>query len=125
MSVIYCSQCGFKHNYNLAKPNFCTQCGGPLGAVSPSNKKLPAVKKKVKEEEYDDDDDDEEYDDDDDEDSTNASYVPDIGKLAVAVEHTEGYNTFNLGSIFGQPSESSLPRRRRNMTLDNFKNTKK
>jgi ribosomal protein L37E len=123
MSVIYCSQCGFKHNYNLAKPNFCTQCGGPLGAVSPSNKKLPAVKNKVKEDEYDDD---EEYDDDDDdEDSTNASYVPDIGKLAVAVEHTEGYNTFNLGSIFGQPSESSSPRRRRNMTLDNFKNTKK
>jgi len=123
MSVIYCSQCGFKHNYNLAKPNFCTQCGGPLGAVSPSNKKLPAVKNKVKEDEYDDD---EEYDDDDDdEDSTNASYVPDIGKLAVAVEHTEGYNTFNLGSIFGQPSESSSPKRRRNMTLDNFKNTKK
>jgi hypothetical protein len=123
MSVIYCSQCGFKHNYNLAKPNFCTQCGGPLGAVSPYNKKLPAAKNKVKEDEYDDD---EEYDDDDDdEDSTNASYVPDIGKLAVAVEHTEGYNTFNLGSIFGQPSESSSPRRRRNMTLDNFKNTKK
>jgi hypothetical protein len=92
-----------------------------LGAVSPSNKKLPAAKNKVKEDEYDDD----EEDDDDDEDSTNASYVPDIGKLAVAVEHTEGYNTFNLGSIFGQPSESSSPRRRRNMTLDNFKNTKK
>lgn len=124
MSVIYCSQCGFKHGYNLAKPNFCTQCGTSLGAVmSSNNKKLPAVKNKVKEDDYDDDD--EEYDDDDDEDSTNASFVPDINKLAVAIEQTEGYNTFNLGSIFGQPSEFSTPRRRRNMTLDNFKNTKK
>jgi hypothetical protein len=91
--------------------------------MSSNNKKLPAIKNKVKEDDYDDDD--EEYDDDDDEDSTNASFVPDINKIAVAIEQTEGYNTFNLGSIFGQPSESSTPRRRRNMTLDNFKNTKK
>lgn len=124
MSAIYCSQCGKKHEYNLAKPNFCSSCGNPLGATMPSSKK----KQPIKEEEDDDYEDDEDFDDDDDDDGESYSSsrsVPSIRKIAVDIESSSPYNKFSLSSIIGADKEESAPKtKRRAQTLEDFKNNK-
>lgn len=112
MSAIYCSQCGKKHEYNLAKPNFCSSCGNPLGATMPSSKK----KQPIKEEEDDDYEDDEDFDDDDDDDGESYSSsrsVPSIRKIAVDIESSSPYNKFSLSSIIGTGKEESAPQNKK------------
>lgn len=129
MSVIYCSECGKKHEYNFAKPNFCSSCGSPFGMA-----KLKKQKPKQEEEEEEYDDDEEEYDDEDFEDDgesfTNSSRVPKIRKIQVDVETAAQYNTFDLGSIIGSeanpvPKGSTPKRRSRPVSLEDFKQNRK
>lgn len=123
MSVTYCSDCGKKHEYNFAKPNFCSSCGGSFGSVrSKSVNKRSSTQNNDNEEYFDEDDDDESF--------TNASYVPDIRKIQVDIENGAQYNTFNLGSIINNDSNSqaaiSSPRRiNRPASLEDFKQNKK
>lgn len=126
MSVIYCSQCGKKHEYNFAKPNFCSSCGGPFG--------MAKLKKATQPDPEEEDMDDEEYDDeefeDDGESFSNATRVPNIRKIQVDIETAAQYNTFDLGSIIGsdpnQASKASAPSRRNRATsLEDFKQNKK
>lgn len=125
MSAIYCSQCGKKHEYNLAKPNFCSSCGNPLGATMPSFKKKQPIKED-KGDDYDDDDDDDDIDDDDDKENYSSSLsVPSIRKIAVDIESSSPYNKFSLSSIIGTGKEESAPKtKRRAQTLEDFKNNK-
>lgn len=121
MSVTYCSGCGKKHEYNFAKPNFCSSCGESFGSVQ---------SKSVNKHNSTQNDDDEEDFDDDDGSFTNASYVPSIRKIQVDIENDSQYNTFNLGSIVSNDSNVasntfSPQRRNRSTSLEDFKQNKK
>ena len=124
MSVIYCSGCGKKHDYNFAKPNFCSTCGDPFGMA-----KLKKVSQAKQDESYDDDEDGEDYFEDDGESFSNANHVPNIRKIQVDIETAAQYNTFDLGSIIGTESNqtptASSPRRNRPTSLEDFKQNKK
>ena len=125
MSVIYCSECGKKHEYNFAKPNFCSSCGSSFGAA-----KLKKQKPKEEEEEGDYEDEDEEDFEDDGESFTNSTRVPNIRKIQVEVETSAVYSTFDLGSLIGSESnpvpKGSLPQRRNRPTsLEDFKQKRK
>ncbi len=126
MSVIYCSECGKKHEYSFAKPNFCSSCGGAFGIA-----KLKKANKPDPEEEYDDEDDDDYEDFEDDDGSfTNSKSVPNIRKIQVDIETAAQYNTFDLGSIIGSesntaPKTSAPKRRNRSTSLEDFKQNKK
>lgn len=127
MSVIYCSECGKKHEYNFAKPNFCSGCGNPFGAA-----KLKKQKPKEEEEDYDDEDEDDDEEDfeDDGESFTNSNRVPNIRKIQVEVETSATYNTFDLGSIIGSesnpvPKGSAIKRKARATSLEDFKQKRK
>lgn len=126
MSVIYCPECGKKHEYNFAKPNFCSGCGNAFGMA----KLKKSDKKTKKEEEYDDDDDDDEEFEDDDESFSNTNHVPNIRKIEVDIQTAAQYNTFDLGSIIDPESRSKpqapAPRRKnRSISLEDFKQNKK
>lgn len=125
MSVIYCSGCGKKHDYNFAKPNFCSTCGNPFGMA-----KLKKVSQAKEDENLEDDEDGEDYFEDDGESFSNATHVPNIRKIQVDIETDAQYNTFDLGSIIGsdsnQTSKASAPSRRSRATsLEDFKQNKK
>lgn len=109
MSAIYCSNCGIKHEYSYAKPKFCSSCGNPMGAQPLK----PTVAQRAAP--------DEDYEDDDgDEDSSNSSYVPQLRRLQVDVEPYSEGASFTLGSLFGENSPPSQPRRNRAKNLDDF-----
>lgn len=121
MSNIYCPDCGKRHEYNFAKPNFCSGCGSPFG--------LAKLKQNNKISLDSDDDDDDEFEDDG-ESFTNARHVPNIQRIQVDIETEEQYNTFDLGTIVnGQPSStsraSSPKRRARSQSIEDFKQNKK
>lgn len=116
MSVIFCSECGKKHEYNFAKPNFCSGCGSALGATMPSPKKLPTKQTRASRAQMDDHD---------DEGSSDYDEVPELAELEVDVESSTDYNTFTLGSVFGQGGAPPSRSRRKSVTLDDFKNNKK
>lgn len=114
MNHIFCSSCGNKIQYNLAKPNFCTKCGTGLSSIAVAKKISPANRQS---EDFDEDE-------DLDEDETSIAHVPNIKKLAVDIESDSGNHSFNFGSLFGQNAENSFkPRRRR--SVDDFIDEKK
>lgn len=119
MSLLYCSQCGKKHEYNFAKPNFCSACGYSLGVVlaskQPTAAKAPArkVRPTTDEEDFDD------------EDFSDTDELPEIDKLEFDVENFSDYNSFSLGSIFGQDQTIPKTTRKRSVSLEDFKNNKK
>jgi hypothetical protein len=120
MSVTFCSECGKKHEYSFAKPNFCSGCGasfGPAKLASASKKTIPekSVHRRSQEE----------FEDIDDEDYSYLDELPDIDKIQVDVQQFDENSTFSLGSIFGQPQEPSSRRRRESLSLETFKNNKK
>jgi hypothetical protein len=124
MSVIYCSGCGKKHDYNFAKPNFCSTCGGAFGMA-----KLKKVSQAKEDEDIENDEEGEDYFEDDGESFSNVNSVPKIRKIQVDIETAAQYNTFDLGSIIGsesnQTSRGSSPRRNRSTSLEDFKQNKK
>jgi hypothetical protein len=48
MNKVFCSSCGHKNVYEVAKPKFCAACGTPIGLAAPA----PARKEAVAEIEY-------------------------------------------------------------------------
>jgi hypothetical protein len=114
MNHIFCSSCGNKLQYSLAKPNFCTKCGNSLGSIAIAKKILPSQSFENLDQE----------DDDLDEDETSVASVPSIRKLAVDIESDSGNHSFNLGSLFGQNTENSFKQTRRR-SVDDFIDEKK
>ena len=114
MNHIFCSSCGNKLQYNLAKPNFCTKCGSSLGVIAIA-KKIPPSRQS--EDLYEDIE-------DLDEDETSVASIPNIRKLAVDIEADGGNHSFNLGSLFGQNTENSFKQTRRR-SVDDFIDEKK
>lgn len=123
MSITYCPDCGKKHEYNFAKPNFCSSCGLSFGASKPK------TIKKVSAQEDKEDFDEEDFEGDDDS-FSNATSVPNIRKIQVDIETSAIYSTFDLGSLFGSGSDTepkaSAPRRRSNsLSIEDFKQNKR
>jgi ribosomal protein L37E len=115
MNSTFCPNCGVKHTYNYSKPKFCSSCGNALGAVL--TQPVKASKTRSIEDDYEDEDFDPENSDSD--------YIPRITKLQVDIEKDSEYNSFSLGSIFGQGSEPSKTTRRRSAaSVDDFVNQK-
>jgi len=112
MNHIFCSSCGSKIQYSLAKPNFCTKCGSGLGSISVAKK--PANSRSIAEESYDEDL---------DEDENNIDSIPNIKKLAVDIEPDGGNHSFTFGSLFGDSTRAYSGGRRR--SVDDFIDEKK
>lgn len=108
MNHIFCSNCGNKIQYNLAKPNFCTKCGTGLSSLSVSNE---IVKKKNA------------PDIDLEEDETDIDDLPSLRKIAVDIENFSENSSFTLGNLFGTPTQAF--KGRRNRSVDEFIDEKK
>jgi len=122
MSISYCPDCGKKHEYNFAKPNFCSSCGLSFGTSKP--KTINKVSAKEDAEDFNEED----FEGDDS--FSNATSVPHIRKIQVDIEIDEEYNTFDLGSIIGGTSSassrtSSPKRRSSSMSIEDFKQNKR
>lgn len=111
MNAVFCSNCGAKHQYSFAKPNFCSKCGSTMGAsiASESKVKEARVQSRAKPEDY-------EYDD---EEYSDVDYAPNLRKIDVDVEQFSDNSSFTLGSLFGDTSSPSQPRRK-SFELDDF-----
>ena len=111
---MFCSNCGMKHTFNYAKPNFCSGCGGSLGVVE---KKKPVQQSTAADEEGDGD-----YEDDEDNIPTR---VPKLSKIQVEIENNEQSTSFTLGSLF---AENAAPvktvRRNQPRMIEDFINEK-
>ena len=122
MSISYCPDCGKKHEYNFAKPNFCSSCGSPFGAAKMKTINRASTQK--------DDGDFDEEDFEGDDSFSNSTSVPNIRKIQVDIETSAEYNTFDLGSIIDgtssvSPTASSLKRRSSSMSIEDFKQNKR
>lgn len=110
MNHIFCSNCGNKIQYNLAKPNFCTKCGTALSSLSVSNE---IVKKKNTPN----------IDIDLEEDETDIEDLPNLKKIAVDIENFSENSSFTLGNLFGTPTQAF--KGRKNRSVDEFIDEKK
>ena len=122
MSISYCPDCGKKHEYNFAKPNFCSSCGLSFGTSKP--KTINKVSAKEDAEDFDEED----FEGDDS--FSNSTSVPNIRKIQVDIETSAEYNTFDLGSIIDGTSSvsstaSSPKRRSSSMSIEDFKQNKR
>lgn len=111
MSHIFCSSCGFKHQFTYSEPKFCSTCGNSFSASFLPPKKIAVAKK------YDIDEDDEEEDDGE---NTNVQHVPNIRNIQVDIEQENNVNKFTFGSLFGQNDGSTSSRTRRSKSVDDF-----
>jgi ribosomal protein L37E len=117
MISIFCPNCGSKHTYNYSKPKFCSSCGNAMAAMLEKPKAVSKARLSSNDDDYDDDDSDPE--------NSSAEHVPQINKFQFEIEHESEYNSFSLGSIFGQGSEPSKTTRRRSAaSVDDFVNQK-
>ena len=82
MGKIYCEECGAKNEYEINKPNFCSNCGFNFKTKSKSNK----INKASQEED--------EYKEDKNSDFSNASFVPKLSKLDYEVDLSSENNFF-------------------------------
>jgi ribosomal protein L37E len=114
MISIFCPNCGSKHTYNYSKPKFCSSCGNAMAAMLETPKAVSKARLSSNDDDYDSDPE-----------NSSAEYVPQINKFQFEVEHESEYNSFSLGSIFGQGSEASKTTRRRSAaSVDDFVNQK-
>jgi hypothetical protein len=111
MNHIFCSSCGNKIQYSLAKPNFCTKCGTGLGTIAVA-RNTTSSKANIQEE-YDDLEEDE----------TGVDFVPNIRKLAVDIEPDGANHSFTFGSLFGDSTKGYNGGRRK--SIDDFIDEKK
>jgi hypothetical protein len=110
MNHIFCSNCGNKIQYNLAKPNFCTKCGNSLSSLTASSQ---VVEKKVVPK----------LDIDLEEDETDIDDIPNLRKIAVEIENFSENSSFTLGNLFGTPTQAF--KGRKNRSVDEFIDEKK
>jgi len=121
MSISYCPDCGKKHEYNFAKPNFCSSCGLSFGTSKPKTINKAAAQ----EDDFDEDD----FEGDDDS-FSNATSVPHIRKIQVDIETSAIYSTFDLASLVGsgfdsEPKASAPKRRSSSLSIEDFKQNKR
>jgi hypothetical protein len=113
MNHIFCSNCGNKIQYNLAKPNFCTKCGSSLSSIHASEAVISETKTlKVSK-----------VDVDLEEDETDVDGLPNLKKIAVDIENFSENSSFTLGNLFGTPTQAFKGRKSR--SVDEFIDEKK
>ncbi len=90
MNCDYCSSCGGKVEYLLNKPNFCPNCGSPMGGSSTVAKKAPTPIKRtpVRPEPATEDPE-----------GTDVNYVPSLRGLQYEVDQSAGGIGRNHGTI--------------------------
>lgn len=110
MNHIFCSNCGNKIQYNLAKPNFCTKCGSSLSSIHASD--AIVTKQKVSK-----------VDVDLEEDETDVDDLPNLKRIAVDIENFSENSSFTLGNLFGNPTQPF--KGRKNRSIDDFIDEKK
>jgi len=113
MNHIFCSNCGNKIQYNLAKPNFCTKCGSALSSLAVSNQIASQnnVSNMSK------------IDIDLEEDETDINDLPNLRRIAVDIESFSENSSFTLGNLFGTPTQAF--KGRKNRSVDEFIDEKK
>ena len=108
MQAIFCPHCGAKHTYNLAKPKFCSSCGGSLGSFEAPSKTRASQN---------------EDDDDDDGTFSNSNSVPRLRKIEVDIAEDNSYRTLDLGSIVDGKGEKMVePLKKERKSIDEFGN---
>ena len=109
---MFCTECGHKIMYSLAKPNFCSKCGSGIGRIEKSSSSTRQLKKPsfLKEELS--------------EDETDVDYLPDISRLDCDIEQYDE-NVFTLGSLAGQEERKPRVRNKGSKNLDDFINDKR
>jgi len=112
MNHMFCTECGHKMGYSLAKPNFCSKCGAGTGSVAKSSLSKPKLAKPSF------------LDEDLSDDETSIDCLPDIDKLSYDVEHYDE-NIFTLGSLAGKEDKKPSVRNRGSKNLEDFINDKR
>lgn len=113
MKPSFCINCGAKHQYNFAQPKFCASCGSNLSGEP--KKQAPIAKKtRIQHDEQDDDDDGE---------SSDVDCVPDLSNLELEVEKDMA-TIHSLGSILQQTNDAPRRFSKRNLDLDQMKNSR-
>lgn len=107
---MFCTECGHKMAYSLAKPNFCSKCGAGTGFSSKSSASKPKLSKPS----FLGGD-----NDNDSEDETSIDYLPEIYKLDCDIEQYDE-NIFTLGSLAGQEPRKPRVRNRGSKNLEDF-----
>ena len=99
MNHVFCTQCGYKIEFNHSQPNFCSKCGSSTGSVSQSSAPIKITSAKTDKENLRDDE-------------TSIDELPDISELKVDIQAEGENNTFTFGSLFGERNEPEQSRRR-------------
>lgn len=86
---MFCPNCGKKHEFNHAPPNFCSGCGNPLTATARTKSTKPSS---TAEEE------------DLEEDETDVDEVPDLDELEMEVEQIGSNGSVTLGDVLMKPT---------------------
>jgi predicted RNA-binding Zn-ribbon protein involved in translation (DUF1610 family) len=97
MQKTYCTSCGSKVEYSLAKPKFCSSCGEPLGLIAHSKTRTARTTSG-----------DGEISDGD---STSYAHVPNVSKLQYDVDY--GDLSLKKLTIEDLKQDGQQPRRRR------------
>jgi len=116
---MFCTECGHKMGYSLAKPNFCSKCGAGTGSVAKSSLSKPKKSLLGRRSQSD-------FIEEESlaEDETSIDYVPDISRLDCDIEQYDE-NIFTLGSLAGKEDRKPRVRNRGSKNLEDFINDKR
>mgnify|MGYP001269633392 FL=1 len=101
MNCDYCSACGGKVEYLLNKPNFCPNCGAPIGGASVKSP-LPVAKRNISSIQKPEEDPE----------GTDVSSVPSVQGLQYEIEgnwNSIGRNHGTIGQLFNSTDTTSPP----------------
>jgi hypothetical protein len=97
MSILYCTECGYKNEYSIHPPNFCGGCGVSLGGEkAPPKRKSKGGRRSAE---------------DHDPDETDIVELPDISKLDVEISYEGQGRVFKGGDIMNIPKEEMSNRK--------------
>lgn len=88
MKKMFCPNCGKKHEFNHAPPNFCSGCGNPLTSTA---RKAPSSSPSKEDEELD-------------EGETDVSEVPYLDNFEVEVDQIRSHGGATLGDVLMKPT---------------------
>jgi predicted nucleic acid-binding Zn-ribbon protein len=97
MALMFCSNCGSKHEYAGFAPNFCSKCGSPMGGKVSQNVAKKQPQARAVETEQDEDDE-----------HSNVEEVPQLDKLDLEVEIEGSFRAFNLEDLTRNPQNASV-----------------
>jgi hypothetical protein len=96
MALMFCSNCGSKHEYAGFAPNFCSKCGSSMsGKIAQSVAKKQPQARAV------------EVEEDEDDEHSNVEEVPQLDKLDLEVEIEGSFRAFNLDDLTRNPQNAS------------------